>query len=144
MNFLVVVSVISGFFDLSKSGVNGIRSVKEIRSFFTGQGIQGERTDQCALIENGSSRANEAPFEHLFDAVSIGYGVTNVKDLALVSHVGIVSVHFAVASEFINYVFSDGDGIVRKSQSGFTFILFTIIRFVLCVVSLFLPLKEKS
>lgn len=54
------------------------------------------------LIENGSSRANEAPFEHLFDAVSIGYGVTNVKDLALISHVGIVSVHFAVASEFIN------------------------------------------
>ena len=54
------------------------------------------------LIENGSSRANEAPFEHLFDAVSIGYGVTNVKDLALISHVGIVTVHSAIASEFIN------------------------------------------
>ena len=54
------------------------------------------------LIENGSSRANEAPFEHLFDAVSIGYGVTNVKDLALISHVGIVTVHSTIASEFIN------------------------------------------
>ena len=58
--------------------------------------------DMTYLIENGSSRANEAPFEHLFDAVSIGYGVTNVKDLALISHVGIVTVHSAIASEFIN------------------------------------------
>ena len=49
----VILVVGVGFFHLSKSGVNGIRSLVEIRSFFTGQSIQRERTDQCALQKEG-------------------------------------------------------------------------------------------
>ena len=51
------------------------------------------------LIENGSSRANEAPFSPFFEAVRIGKGVTYVKDLAIISHVGIVTEHSASAIE---------------------------------------------
>ena len=58
--------------------------------------------DDRYLIENGAIRANEAPLEHLFDAISVGNGVTNVKDLALIGHVGIVSVHLALAGELIH------------------------------------------
>ena len=73
MNFLVVVSVISGFFDLSKSGVNGIRSVKEIRSFFTGQSIQGERTDQCALQKERKIDKSSAKIQKVNCRNSVGF-----------------------------------------------------------------------
>ena len=55
------------------------------------------------LVKNGSIWANEAPFEHLLFAIGISDWITNVENLALISHVSIVTVRPCITCELVNY-----------------------------------------
>jgi hypothetical protein len=62
-------------------------------------------TQLCTyLVKNGSIWANEAPFEHLLFAIGISDWVTNVENLALISHVSIVTVRPCITCKLVNYV----------------------------------------
>ena len=61
-------------------------------------------TQLCTyLVKNSSIWANEAPFEHLLFAIGISDWVTNVENLALISHVSIVTVRPCITCELVNY-----------------------------------------
>ena len=49
------------------------------------------------LIEYRLVWADEAPLDHLLPAVRVGHGVADVKQLAVIGHVRVVSVHPALA-----------------------------------------------
>lgn len=49
---------------------------------------------KAQLIENGLIAAEETVLEHFTVAIGVGYGVTDMKNLAVVAHVRVVAVAF--------------------------------------------------
>ena len=77
------------------------------------QSIGRFTTRMTHLVEDGLSRADEAPLVDGAGSIGQLHRVANVEELAFVVHIGVVAVHFAIAAERVDDVLADGRGVAR-------------------------------
>ena len=70
------------------------------------------------LVEDGLVGTDEAPLEHFLLAVRILDGVADMEQLAVISHVGVVTVGPALTGELVHDVLPDGVGVGHQAQLG--------------------------
>ena len=70
------------------------------------------------LIEDGLVGTDEAPLEHFLLAVRILDGIADMEQLAVIGHVGIVTVGPALTGELVHDVLPDGVGVGHQAQLG--------------------------
>ena len=68
------------------------------------------------LVEDGLVGTNEAPLEHLLLTVRVLDRVAHVEQLAVVSHVSVVTVGSPVTGELVHDVLADGVGVRHQAE----------------------------
>ena len=76
------------------------------------------RKGRSYLVEDGLVWTDKAPLEHFLLAVRILDGVADMEQLAVIGHVGVVTVGPALTGELVHDVLPDGVGVGHQAQLG--------------------------